>query len=274
MTPWGHGWLSAWPVPNVGAIDCGTLSTRLLVAGPQGEALARLMRITRLGEGVDSSRRLLPAAVERTLAVLASYRGVMDQHGVKVARMVGTSALRDAADRDSFIRAASATVHVPLELLSGQEEAALSLLGASADLSPALAPWLIVDIGGGSTELAISPSESISLDLGCVRVTERFLHHDPPTAEELAEARAWLGGELAQAQESVPGLGRARTLVGLAGTVSALSCWHQGLRSYDRDRVHHSLLSREVVKSAVARRAPCPPPPVPAYRASKRAGPG
>lgn len=250
-------------VTAVAAVDCGTLSTRLLVAGPHGETIERLMRITGLGEGVDSSRRLRPAAVERTLAVLADYRQVMDRHGVKAARMVGTSALRDATDRDLFINAAHETVGVPLELLSGQEEASLSLLGASSDLSPASAPWLIVDIGGGSTELAVGPvtgdgPPAVSMDLGCVRVTERFLHHDPPMSDELARARAWLAGELAVAEAAMPGLRGARTLVGLAGTVSALSCWHQGLHSYERQRVHHSVLERSVVRAAVAELAALP----------------
>lgn len=247
---------------NVAAVDCGTLSTRLLIAGPRGETVARMARITRLGQGVDANRALSPDAVSRTVSVLREYRVALDGQGVEAARMVGTSALRDASNRATFISAAEETIGVPLEMLTGTEEAALSFRGASADLSPESGPWLVVDIGGGSTELAGGDAdhgpEVVSLDLGCVRVSERFLGHDPPAQAELAQGRAWVTAQLARAQAAHPALGSARTLVGLAGTVSALSCWSQGLTAYDRAKVHHSVLTRGAVQAALSRLSALP----------------
>ena len=238
---------------NVAAVDCGSLSTRLAVGGPGGETIVRLMRITGLGEGVDRSRSLAVAAVGRTLTVLREYRRVMDQHGVQRARMVGTSALRDAADREAFRRQAAEVVGCELELLSGQEEAALSYSGSTRELRPETGPWLVADIGGGSTELAVGPGPgcTCSLDLGCVRVTERFLAHDPPSPDELAAATAWLSRQYRRAETEVAGLAGARTLVGLAGTVAALAAYDQGLAVYDRRAVHHYRLSRRGVERAL-----------------------
>jgi exopolyphosphatase/guanosine-5'-triphosphate,3'-diphosphate pyrophosphatase len=237
---------------NVAAVDCGTLSTRLLVCGPTGVPIVRLMRITKLGEGVDRARSLLPAAIDRVIAVLREYREVMDHHDVRRARMVGTSALRDAGNRAAFCEEAAEVVGAEVELLSGPEEAALSFQGATRELGPGTGPWLVADIGGGSTELAVGPepAEACSLDLGCVRVTERFFRHDPPAAPELAEAAAWLTGQYQRAEATVPGLVSARALVGLAGTVAALACYDQGLAVYDRTAVHHYRLSRPAVERA------------------------
>ena len=139
-------------------------------------------------------------------------------------------------------------------LLRGDEEAALSFLGATAELRTSDGPWLVADIGGGSTELAVGPEPSgaISLDLGCVRVTERFLHDDPPTTEELATARQWLEARFSTAEREVPAFRSAEALVGLAGTVSALASYDQGLESYDQDAVHHYTLSREAVARALS----------------------
>ncbi len=239
---------------NFAAVDCGTLSTRLLISDRRGEQIVRLMRVTGLGEGVDRARALRPEAVDRALSVLREFRAVMDELDVRAARMVGTSALRDAANRASFSAAAQEVVGTPLLLLSGEEEAALSFLGATAELPSTEGPWLVADIGGGSTELVVGPEPSAarSLDLGCVRLTERFLHHDPPTGEELAAARAWLGAQFEQAEAEEPALGSAHALVGLAGTVSALASYDQGLRSYDHDAVHHYRLSRAAVEAALA----------------------
>jgi exopolyphosphatase/guanosine-5'-triphosphate,3'-diphosphate pyrophosphatase len=256
---------------NVAAVDCGSLSTRLLVCGPAGEPLVRLMRITRLGEGVDRSRSLSAGAIERVITVLGEYRQVMDGHGVQRARMVGTSALRDAGNRDLFCTEAARVIGVELELLTGAEEAALSFLGATRELPPDHGPWLVADIGGGSTELAVGPGPAgavarlqraepgvgpgpagaCSLDLGCVRVTERFLQHDPPAPAELVAAAEWLSEQYRQAEEMVPGLASARTLVGLAGTVAALASYDQGLAVYNRDAVHHYRLTRPAVERAV-----------------------
>jgi exopolyphosphatase/guanosine-5'-triphosphate,3'-diphosphate pyrophosphatase len=184
----------------------------------------------------------------------------MDQHGVGAARLVGTSALRDSGNRASFSQRAAAIVGTPLELLPGAEEARLSFLGATSELAPGDGPWLVADIGGGSTELVVGPSPygARSLDLGCVRVTERFLAHDPPAPSEVAAARSWLVAQFGQAEAQVPALRQGRTLVGLAGTVSALACYDQGLVTYDRGAVHHYRLSRLAVEAAFSRLAPLP----------------
>lgn len=245
---------------NLAAIDCGTLSTRLLVSASDGTTIVRRTQITGLGQGVDRCGLLEPEAVGRVLGVLRDYREIMDQLGVVAARLVGTSALRDAANRALFSQPAADIVGAPLELLAGAEEARLSFLGATAELAPGDGPWLVADIGGGSTELVAGPSPSgaVSLDLGCVRVTERFLAHDPPAPAELATARSWLSAQFAQAEASVPALHEASTLVGLAGTVSALACFDQGLVTYDRGAVHHYRLSRPAVERALSQLAPEP----------------
>jgi exopolyphosphatase / guanosine-5'-triphosphate,3'-diphosphate pyrophosphatase len=238
---------------TVAAIDCGTNSTRLLIAGTEGESLVRLMRITRLGEDVDASRSLAPRAIERTIAALKEFRQQMDDHGVGRARMVATSAVRDARNGQVFLDAAAETVGLPAELLSGDEEGRLSYRGATADLPPAAGDVVVVDIGGGSTELIVSRRGDlgvISLDLGCVRLTERHFHHDPPSGAELGEAVATIGAELGRAVEAVPMLDDLRPgsrLIGLAGTVSTLSMLEQGMVEYDRERVHHSVLSAQSV---------------------------
>lgn len=240
------------PVP-VAALDCGTNSTRLLVAGRDGRPLERLMRITRLGEGVDATGSLAPAAIDRCITVLAEYRQVMDDLGVTRARMVATSAARDAANGDDFLGAAASTVGVPAELLSGVDEGRLSLRGAVAELDPASGPFLVVDIGGGSTELVAGSGPDdpglvvVSLQMGCVRVTERFLTTDPPTAAELGAARTMVAASLEEALTAEPGLLDAHRLVGLAGTVTTLSSLEQGLVDYDRARVHHSTLTADQV---------------------------
>lgn len=245
---------------NLAAIDCGTLSTRLLISAPGGEPVLRLMRITRLGEGVDRSGLLLAEAIERTLAVLREYRGFMSERKVQTARMVGTSALRDASNRALFSKPAAQVIGTELNLLSGREEAALSFLGSTAELSAESAPWLVADIGGGSTELVVGPEPfgALSLDLGCVRVTERFLHHNPPADGEIAEAKAWLKTQYDEAEMEVPGFRSARAFIGLAGTVSALARYDQGLVAYDRKAVHHYRLTRQSVERALAELAGLP----------------
>jgi len=238
---------------NVAAVDCGSLSTRLLISGPKGETLVRLMRLTGLGRGVDSSAAISAEAAERVVSVLVEFRELMDDYGVERSVMVGTSALRDATNRADFSRRASNIVGTELRVLSGEEEALFSFRGATAELVPSGAPWLVADIGGGSTELAAGPPVvARSLDLGCVRVTERFFAHDPPLEPELRAAREWLGRRYAAAQQTAPALGSAKTLVGLAGTVAALACFDQGLSSYQREAVHHYVLRRSAVGSALA----------------------
>lgn len=232
---------------TVAAIDCGTNSVRLLVRAADGTSLERLMRITRLGRGVDGSGRLDPEAIERTIAVLREYRQVMDRHGVGQVRVAATSAARDAANRDDFFDAAEAVIGVRPELLTGEEEGRLSFLGATAELDPELGPFLVVDIGGGSTEFSYGTTEAegaLSLDMGCVRLTERFLHHDPARPEELSQALSIAELFLDDVKRELPDAEQARTFVGLAGTVSTAAAVEIGLATYDRDRIHHFELTR------------------------------
>lgn len=247
----------------VAAVDCGTNSTRLLVVGADGRHEARLMRITRLGKGVDAARRLDPAAVARTLDVLGEYRRVMDDHRVGAVRMAATSAVRDADNGDDFLAAAEAAVGAPAELLTGEEEGRLAFRGATKDLAhPAGADVVVVDIGGGSTELVVGTPEpgprvdavslgAVSLDVGCVRLTERFLRHDPPLEREIDAAVAFVRDALEHARRRVPRLGSpapGRVLLGLAGTVSTLSMLEQGLCDYDWGLVHRSVLRLDAVR--------------------------
>jgi exopolyphosphatase/guanosine-5'-triphosphate,3'-diphosphate pyrophosphatase len=240
----------------VAAIDCGTNSTRLLVAGPDGATLERLMTITRLGAGVDRTHALAPDAIRRTVDVLHHYRSVMDRLGVTRVRMTATSAARDAANRDEFFAAARGAVGVDPELLGGDEEGRLSFAGATAELDLSTGPWLVADIGGGSTELAVGPRpgadrlqpEAVrSVDMGCVRVTERFVAHDPPLPAEIAAARAFVRDQLDEAVAQRPGFARAALVVGLAGTVAAAAALDQRLEGYDRARVHHYRLAAGTV---------------------------
>lgn len=231
---------------NVAAIDCGTNSTRLLVSDGR-TMLERLMRITRLGQGVDATGRLAPEAIERTAAVLREYRQVMDRLGVDQVRITATSAARDADNRDEFFDAAEKIVGVRPELLPGAEEGRLSFLGATAELDPADGPFLVCDIGGGSTEFVVGTTEPegvVSIDVGCVRVTEKFLHSDPPAPEELSQAISVVHAHLEDVAREVPAVKEVRRFVGLAGTVATMAAVEIGLPEYDRDRIHHFVLTR------------------------------
>jgi len=232
----------------VAAIDCGTNSVRLLVSQDGRTTLERLMRITRLGQGVAATGVLDPAAIDRTLAVLTEYREVIDRFGVERVRMTATSAARDAANRADFFGPAATVVGAEPELLSGEEEGRLSFLGATADLDPADGPFLVFDIGGGSTEFSFGTHEAqatVSTDMGCVRMTEAWLHHDPPLAVELSQCLSIVELHLDDVQRIIPDAGEARTFVGLAGTVSAAASVEIGLATYDRDRIHHFRLTRD-----------------------------
>ena len=238
---------------RIGAIDIGTNSVRLLVADVDGAGadaklhpLDRRMRITRLGQDVDRARALAPDAIGRTVDVLREYRAALDEHGVTQVRATATSAARDASNRDDFFSAAHDALGVIPELLSGEEEAQLSFLGATADLD-APGPYLVVDIGGGSTEFVLgtdAPTGLVSLDIGCVRVTEQFLESDPPAPEELSNAVAIVRDLVADVPRVVPGATDARTLVGLAGTVTTVAAVELGLPEYDPERIHHFVLTR------------------------------
>ena len=240
--------------PMVAAIDCGTHSTRVLVARLSAdgyEPVARHTTITKLGEGVDTSGRLSDAAVGRVAACLVDYRELLDRHGVGEVRMVATSAARDAANRDDFFDVAEAAIGVRPELLSGIEEGRLSFVGATAELAPDRGPFLVIDIGGGSTEFAYGSDAcegAVSADMGCVRLTEQHIEHDPPLPEELVSALSIVELHLHDVVAAVPQAPSAATLVGLAGTVSAVAAVEQGLHQYDPDRIHHFVLTKDAVE--------------------------
>ena len=237
---------------KVAAIDCGTNSTRLLIAERSDEPrgftiLDRRMRITRLGQGVNATKMLATEAIERTATVLREFREAMDDLGVERVRITATSAARDAANREDFFVVAKEIIGVEPELLSGDEEARLSFRGATAELDPSRGPFLVVDIGGGSTEFIAGteqPDAALSVDVGCVRITEQELHHDPPLAEELSIALSIIDAHLDDVDREVPGASDARTFVGLAGTITTVAAIEIGLAEYDRERIHHFELTR------------------------------
>lgn len=235
---------------TLAAIDCGTNSTRLLVSegtGSQRRPLDRQAIITRLGQGVDATGRLDPAAIDRTVEVLRRYKGSIDAHGVTAVRMTATSAARDASNATDFFDAAEAAIGVRPELISGEEEGHLTFAGATAELDPADGPFLVVDIGGGSTELIVGSDrvEGVrSLDMGCVRISEKHLQSDPPAPEELANAIAEVHDGIDDALRTMPAAGSARTVVGVAGTISTVVAIEIGLAEFDRDAIHHFRLTR------------------------------
>jgi exopolyphosphatase/guanosine-5'-triphosphate,3'-diphosphate pyrophosphatase len=236
------------------AVDCGTNSTRLLISRGEGrtwEALDRQNTITRLGQGVDATGKLDPSAIDRTIEVLRRYRASIEQHGVEALRITATSAARDASNSAEFFDAAEEIVGVRPELISGQEEGGLSFAGATAELDPADGPFLVVDIGGGSTELIVGTTEVEavrSLDIGCVRITEKHLHSDPPAPEELSNAIAEATDHLDEAIREVTAFGEARTLVGVAGTISTVAAIEVGLAEWDRSVIHHFQLTRDAAE--------------------------
>ncbi|HXK17297.1 MAG TPA: Ppx/GppA phosphatase family protein [Polyangiaceae bacterium] len=236
---------------NVAAVDIGTNSVRLLVADDAGRELVRPMRITRLGQGVDVSGRLSPEAISRTTAVLEEFRSLAERHGVRRLRATATSAARDATNSAEFFEAAERALGVRPELLSGDEEARLAFRGATAGLTASDGPFLIIDLGGGSTELVLGTTEPealVSLQLGCVRMTERHLKTDPPTPSELSACFSDITRELGKA--SGIAAARARRVIGLAGTVTALSGLQLGLTRYDASRTHHSTLTLAQVEAS------------------------
>ena len=245
----------------IGSVDMGTNSTRVLVAEPRDGTLHILDRrqtITRLGQDVNATGRLADAAVERTLACLRDYREILDRHGVERIRAAATSAARDAANRDEFFDAVEDTIGVRPELLSGAEEGRMSFLGATGDLDHALGPFLVVDIGGGSTEFIVGTDAVegvISVDVGCVRLTEKFLEHDPPLPEELTASISLTDAYLEDVVREVPGVAEARTLVGVAGTITTVAAVELGLATYDRDAIHHFRLSHDAAEDVFRTRA-------------------
>jgi len=234
------------------AIDCGSNSTRLLISDHRGVAIERQLRVTRLGEGVDSGRRLLPAAMERTLDAVTEFAGMIDAHEVDHVVAIATSAVRDSDNRDEFRGRVAKALNTDLRILTGEEEGLLTYAGATSGLeSP---PYFVVDIGGGSTELALGrPAlatgvDVLSLDAGCVRITEQFLHSDPYSAAELANAFAAVEAMMLEVTAVLP-MGRpAPSLVGVAGTITSLAAMDLGLTRYERVRTHHHVLLRQSVE--------------------------
>ena len=240
------------PGDRLAAIDVGTNSVRLLVAEPDATSFTtvdRLMRITRLGQGVGATGKLARDAIDRTLGVLREYRSVMDDLDVAPGRVriTATSAARDAANRDDFFVPAEAIVGAPVELLGGEAEGRLAFDGATADLDPELGPFLVVDIGGGSTEFSVVDG-TVSVDIGCVRLTELYLDHDPPLPEELHACIAVTTEHLKDVLRELPAAAQAQTVVGLAGTVTTAAAVEQGLATYDRDKVHGFRLTRDAAE--------------------------
>jgi exopolyphosphatase/guanosine-5'-triphosphate,3'-diphosphate pyrophosphatase len=248
---------------RVASIDIGTNSVLLLVAERRRDgglvALLEKATITRLGEGVDKSRTLAPAAVDRTLACLATYADDFRALAVDRVECVGTSAMRDAAGGEDFVARANAILGVAPRVISGQEEASLTFIGALSGL-PYRGDITVFDIGGGSTELIVGAWDgrtaesvfSVSLDIGSVRLTERFLPSDPPTMEELDAVIAHVDAALDALPTKAKGM-----LVGVAGTVTTLAAHAQGITPYDPERVHGSVLGRHALEDALRELSQC-----------------
>jgi len=249
---------------RVAAIDCGTNSIRLLVADvdPERGALTdveRRMEIVRLGQGVDTSGRLAPEALDRTMSALRDYAAVVTGLGAGAVRMVATSATRDAANAGEFVRRVTDVLGTAPEVLSGDEEARLSFSGATGELAAdpsAAPPYLVVDIGGGSTEFVLGQGGTVtsaaSVDIGCVRMTERHLRADPPSPEQVAAATADIDAAIQRAAARVDA-GQARTLVGLAGSVTTVAGIALSLPAYDPSRLHHARIPAAEVHAVTAR---------------------
>ncbi|KGI69610.1 exopolyphosphatase [Mycolicibacterium rufum] len=231
-------------------VDCGTNSIRLLIADVTDGRLTdvhREMRIVRLGQGVDATGEFAADALARTRAALSAYAALMRDHEVTAVRMVATSAARDVANRDEFFAMTSEVLGPVMpgavaEVITGAQEAELSFRGAVGELDPAAAPFVVVDLGGGSTEVVLGSRDvdaAYSMDIGCVRLTERCLHSDPPTADEIAAARAVVREALGEALREVP-VEQARTWVGVAGTMTTLAALARRMTTYDSDAIHLS----------------------------------
>jgi len=242
---------------RVGVIDVGTNSVRLLIAEGSGEELGDLERdlvITRLGEGVDKDRALKPEALRRTVSAISGYAERCRARNTEVIRIIATSAVRDAANRDDFSAAVARATGVEPVLLSGEQEAKLGFLGATMDVS-APPPYLVVDIGGGSTELVWGGSHAerfVSIDIGSVRLTERHIDSDPPRPEQLNAVASDADEHLAKAATTIGDVPGA-TMLGLAGTITTVAAIALDLPGYDRDAIHHTRLDRGAIGEVRAR---------------------
>jgi exopolyphosphatase/guanosine-5'-triphosphate,3'-diphosphate pyrophosphatase len=244
---------------RVAAIDCGTNSIRLLIADVTDTGLqdiSRQMEIVRLGEGVDRTGRLSEAALRRTLDALRRYEQQIAAAGVRGVRMAATSATRDAQNREEFVTGVREILGVDPEVITGQQEAALSFAGATREIRHLPTPHLVVDIGGGSTEFVLGDESGVlascSVDIGCVRITERHLHDDPPTSQQISAAEADVADAIDSAARTVP-LDAAGTLIGVAGTVTTIAAIAADLPEYDPERIHLSHVSATDV-DAIAHR--------------------
>lgn len=237
---------------RVAAVDCGTNSIRLLIADidlatQELKDVERRMEIVRLGEGVDRTGEFSPAALTRTFTALDSYQVLIDQHHVEKVTMVATSATRDVKNREAFVAGVEKRLGVTPQVISGDQEAALSFEGATRSLRRSHAgPFLVIDLGGGSTELVIGAKEveaSFSMDIGCVRMSERHLKNDPPLATQIAGLRADVQAALVTAKKHVD-WHSAKTLVGVAGTVTTVAAMYLKLDRYDPKILHGATIPR------------------------------
>jgi exopolyphosphatase / guanosine-5'-triphosphate,3'-diphosphate pyrophosphatase len=266
---------------RVAAVDCGTNSLRLLVADIDTDKakvadVTRRMEIVRLGQGVDETGRLAPEALARTIGVLRDYADIIAGSAARAVRMVATSATRDASNAAEFTHRVKEVLGVAPEVLTGPQEAMLSFTGATAELAGDGGPYLVADIGGGSTEFVLGVAatvgvegteaaarsgepvvHAVSVNIGCVRMTERHLRSDPPTGREAAAATADIDAALDAVAGSVP-VGQARTLIGLAGSVTTVAAIAMGLPAYDAARIHHARVSaadvHEVTRSLLSQK--------------------
>ena len=241
---------------RVAAIDCGTNSIRLLIADIKNGTLTdvvRTMEIVRLGEGVDKTGEFSQAALERTFAAIETFAVLISKHQPEQVRFVATSASRDVSNRDEFVDGVVSRLGIEPDIISGDEEAALSFLGATADLvnlnDPPTAPYLVIDIGGGSTEFVLGttgPTAAISTNVGCVRMTERHLISDPATPQQIAAAISDIDAAIDLAYGAVP-IAQANSLIGLAGSVTTVAAIALGLSEYDSTAIHGSRISAQDV---------------------------
>lgn len=240
------------------AIDCGTNSIRLLIADVDGGAgltdVVRLMRVVRLGEGVDATGELSANALQRTFDAVDEYAGLIREHGAERIRFVATSATRDASNRSVFVSGVHDRLGIEPEVVSGGEEAELSFSGAASVLAgDSDAPVLVVDIGGGSTEFVVGTGRQVlaarSMDMGCVRYTERFLRSDPPTEQEIADAEAEIGRMIEEAHAEV-NLGSVQGVIGVAGSITTVTAHALKLPEYQSERIHGTELSIEQIDDA------------------------
>lgn len=239
---------------RVAAIDCGTNSIRLLIADIENGTLTdvvRTMVIVRLGEGVDKTGEFSQAALQRTFSAIETFASLISKHQPERVRFVATSASRDVSNRGEFVDGVLSRLGIEPDIISGDEEAELSFLGATADLvnelDPPVAPYLVVDIGGGSTEFVLGttgPTAAISTNVGCVRMTERHLISDPATPQEIAAATADIDAAIDLAYTAVP-IAQASSLIGLAGSVTTVAALALGLSEYDSQVIHGSRISAQ-----------------------------